>query len=400
MEPGAVDALLASFFARDDLNALTAQAGELLNCPILILDDAFHVLSGCCPLDFPDALFQKTLRLGELTFEASAVISQSQNLAVGKPDFFKPEGGTCRWRIAPLVSADVRLGYLICPDADGCLSGFPEETWTAVEQILAKQLFIETSRQDRPFETAEDVLMHLLDGGFPTSAYFRLQTAGTYLANFHPKGFALIDLTGCHDLHPGREQLKQILLSRFPGSHPFLYRGDVFLFLSGKEDFSEFSQEFRLKIAVSEGLADLYDLPAHYRAAREALELMRDERYHGENVRAVDSLRVPLMLKNLEGRSDLISRPLRALADHDREKGTGYCETLYWYLACGRSLKKTCEVLFTHRNTVLYRIRRMHGDFGLPLDDPACHAELLLGVSVLLFEDRGPDFFLNRQSAN
>ena len=43
---------------------------------------------------------------------------------------------------------------------------------------------------------------------------------------------------------------------------------------------------------------------------------------------------------------------------------------------------------------MLYRIRRMQGDFGLPLDDPACHAELLLGVSVLLFEDKGPDFFL------
>ena len=195
-------------------------------------------------------------------------------------------------------------------------------------------------------------------------------------------------------MHPGREQLKEAVLSQFPQSHPFLYRGDVFLFLAGKEDFSALAQEFRLKIAVSEGLSDLYDLPAHYRTAREALALMGDERYHGESVCTVDRLRVPLLLKNLEGREDLISRPLGALADHDREKGTGYCETLYWYLACGRSLKKTCEMLFTHRNTVLYRIRRMQGDFGLPLDDPACHAELLLGVSVLLFRDRGPDFFL------
>ena len=168
----------------------------------------------------------------------------------------------------------------------------------------------------------------------------------------------------------------------------------MFLFLAGKENFSALAQEFRLKIAVSEGLSDLYDLPARYHTAREALALMGDERYHGESVCTVDRLRVPLLLKNLEGREDLISRPLEALADHDREKGTGYCETLYWYLACGRSLKKTCEMLFTHRNTVLYRIRRMQGDFGLPLDDPARHAELLLGVSVLLFRDRGPDFFL------
>lgn len=389
-----VDALLTSFFARDDLNALTAQAGQLLGCPILILDDTFHVISSYCPLDFTDALFRKTLLQGELTFEVSAAISQSRNLAEGKADFFKPEGSPFRRRIGPLVSTGVRLGYLVCPDTDGHLARLPEETWQAVERILAKQLFIETSRQDKPFETAEDILMHLLDGGFPNAAYFRLQTAGTFLADFHPAGFALLDLTGYHSLYPGREQLREAVLSQFPQSHPFLYRGDVFLFLAGKEDFSALAQEFRLKIAVSEGLSDLYDLPAHYRTAREALALMGDERYHGESVCTVDRLRVPLMLKNLEGRGDLVSRLLRALANHDREKGTGYCETLYWYLACGRSLKKTCEVLFTHRNTVLYRIRRMQSDFGLPLDDPACHAELLLGVSVLLFEDKGPDFFL------
>lgn len=389
-----VDALLTSFFARDDLDALTAQAGAILDCPILILDDTFHVFSSYCPLDFTDALFRKTLLRGELTFEVSAAISQSRNLAEGKADFFKPEGSPFRRRIGPLVSTGVRLGYLVCPDTDGHLARLPEETWQAVERILAKQLFIETSRQDKPFETAEDILMHLLDGGFPNAAYFRLQTAGTFLADFHPAGFALIDLTGYHSLYPGREQLREAVLSQFPQSHPFLYRGDVFLFLAGKEDFSALAQEFRLKIAVYQGLGDLYDLPAHYRTAREALALMGDERYHGESVCTVDRLRVPLMLKNLEGRGDLVSRPLRALADHDREKGTGYCETLYWYLACGRSLKKTCEVLFTHRNTVLYRIRRMQGDFGLPLDDPACHAELLLGVSVLLFRDRGPDFFL------
>lgn len=394
MEKISTDALLASFFARDDLNALTAQAGQLLNCPILILDDAFHIFSSYCPLDFRDELFQRTLRQGELTFEAGAALSQSQTLAAGAADFVKPEGGTCRRRIAPLISTGVRLGYLVCPDTDGHLSKLPEETWAAVERILAKQLFIETSRQDKPFETAEDILMHLLDGGFPTSAYFRLQTAGTYLADFHPAGFALMDLTGYHSLYPGREELRQAVLSQFPQSHPFLYRGDVFLFLAGKEDFSALAAEFRLKIVVFPGLTDLYDLPAHYRAAREALELMGDERYHSESVCTVDRLRVPLMLKNLQGRGDLVSGSLRALADHDREKGTGYCETLYWYLACGRSLKKTCEQLFTHRNTVLYRIRRMQGDFGLPLDDPACHAELLLGVSVLLFEDKGPDFFL------
>ncbi len=61
---------------------------------------------------------------------------------------------------------------------------------------------------------------------------------------------------------------------------------------------------------------------------------------------------------------------------------------------CSRSLKRTCDALFTHRNTVLYRIGKMREDFGIPLDAPTKHTELLLGVAILLFRDKGPSFFL------
>lgn len=92
----------------------------------------------------------------------------------------------------------------------------------------------------------------------------------------------------------------------------------------------------------------------------------------------------------------MIAKELLALAAHDKEKETQYCETLYYYLTCGRSLKMTSEALFTHRNTILYRIRRMQNDYSLPLGDPSAHTGLLLGVSLILFETKGPDFFLAR----
>ena len=37
----------------------------------------------------------------------------------------------------------------------------------------------------------------------------------------------------------------------------------------------------------------------------------------------------------------------------------------------------------------------MQDDFLIPLDDSAVHADLLLGVSLLLFEEKGPDVFLH-----
>lgn len=387
----------AGFFAQDDLSRLAEGAGALLGCPLLVLDDTFHVAAHHLPLGFSDAVFQASVRSGEITYEAGAIISRSPALTAGNADYVQLEGSAYRRRFAPLISAGVRLGYLICVDTDGHLEKILAQTWRAVEQILSKQLFVEASRQDKPFETAEDILRHLLDGGFPSAPYFQLQSAGTYLADFHPFAFALVDLTAYHSQYLGKRHLKEEMDAIFPDSHAFVYKGAVFLFLSRQADIDRFSalaEEFQLKVIVSEKIDDLFALPALYRTAREALSLMTDERFHGGRVYTVAQLRTPLLLKNLEGREDLIAQEVRTLAAHDREKGTQYCETLYYYLICCRSLQKTCEALFTHRNTVLYRIRRMQEEFAIPLDEPLKHADLLLSVSLLLFEAKGPDFFL------
>ena len=391
------EALLEEFFSQDDLRQLALSTGELLGCPLLVLDDTFHVAAHHLPLGFSDALFETAVRCGEITYEAGAIISRNPMLTAGWADYVQLADSPYRRRFAPLVSAGVRLGCLICVDTDGHLEKIPPQTWELVEHILSKQMFVEASHQDKLFETAEDILMHLLDGGFSSATHFQLQASGTYLADFHPRAFALIDLETYHSAYMGKRHLKEELEAQIPDSHPFLYKGDVFLFLHREGDgdiFSELAEEFQLKILISAPIDDLFTLPQLYRTAREALGLMRDARFHGEAVCSAQQLRTPLLLKNLEGRGDLVSPELRRLAVHDREKGTQYCETLYHYLTCCHSLIKTSDALYTHRNTVLYRIRRLQEDFLIPLEEPSLHADLLLGVSLILFETKGPDFFL------
>ena len=209
-----------------------------------------------------------------------------------------------------------------------------------------------------------------------------------------------MDLTAYRSVYAGKRRLKEALEARLPDSHPFLYKGDVFLFLhedEGAQAFDALAEEFHLKVLISEPLDELFDLPKLYPTAREALELMRDERFHGGSVYTVAQLRTPLLLKNLEERGDLVAQSVQRLAACDREKGTQYCETLYHYLTCSRSLKRTCDALFTHRNTVLYRIHRMQEEFQLPLEEPSALADLLLSVSLVLFRWRGPDFFLRTE---
>ena len=205
-----LDRLLSDFFSQDDLGRLAADAGEILNCPLLVIDDTFHVVAHYTTPGFSDTLFEKAIQLGEITYEAGAIISRSPALSTGQPDFIKLADSTHRRRFAPLVSAGVRLGYLICIDVDQHLQEIDAATYRTVETVLSKQLFVQVGRQDKPFETAEEILMHLLDGGFPSASYFRLQASSTYLADFHPTAFALIDLTAFHTLYLEKSQWKDV----------------------------------------------------------------------------------------------------------------------------------------------------------------------------------------------
>lgn len=101
--------------------------------------------------------------------------------------------------------------------------------------------------------------------------------------------------------------------------------------------------------------------PDQYLITYKALKIWMDYPIQNKGVRvcAVSQLRFILMLQEAANHDNLIMPELRKLAAHDEKKKTQYCETLYWYLAYGHSLKKTCDMLFTHRNTVCYRIRKL-----------------------------------------
>ena len=60
---------------------------------------------------------------------------------------------------------------------------------------------------------------------------------------------------------------------------------------------------------------------------------------------------------------------IRALWTYDQEHGTELCPTLQVYLEQAKSLARTADILFVHRNTVRYRINRCMELLGSDLED-------------------------------
>ena len=377
-----LQAFLDDFMNNDDLNLLVRDVYQLFSCPVMVVDVAFHAVSWYRPADFDDSPFQSTIVNGSLSYEAGSLLVGSETGA----QFVSLENSAYRRRFSPLVTGGVPVGYLILVDVHGVLDSQPPQLYSAVEGALAKQLSLEINRGSLASNAAEAVLTRLLEGKFADEGLFHLQAEAAGLARFAPKRFALVNLDLYRGANWSENALRSTLLDIFPRSRPMLHNGSVVFFLNSEPDFSLFgnlSHQFSLRILVSGPIGPLFNLPRVYASACEIMESLLPHRPEpfAENAEAYHAL---MMVRHLADLEDLAMPAVRALARHDREEQTLYCLTLYTYLCCHHSLQETCAALYTHRNTVLYRIHRMKEDFDIPLDDPTQHLALLLSAALML----------------
>lgn len=374
------DALLALFLQSNSLNALVEATGMTFGCPVLVVDNAFHIVSAYAAADFDDPDYHRAVRHSELPLALCAAIGERLQAADATHITLDAAGRRCR--VAALHCADVALGYILyLPETDVRPA---ERDCLFAEQLLAKQFYLERHAGEHA-DTAEDILGELLDERFSSEEIFRLTAAGTYLAHFHPVRFALID----GDIPPGEaiDRLRRELAGHFAASHPIVYDGCILTFLHEDHDLRPLyalSKTRRLRVMVSGRLDTLYALPRVYRTARAALHY-RAAMGEGSFVAYSDDYALLMLLRDTAAHSAFGDDAIDALYRHDRDEGSALCLTLYTYLICRHSLSATGARLFTHRNTVQYRLRLIREEFAVDPDDPdRCFRHLLALALALL----------------
>ena len=266
-----IKSLVDTFFETDNLKELLEQAGRMLDCPLLVVDDAFRIAASYWPNSFQDEVFFGALRRGEITYEAILAISQSEQIAQGQSVRMEVQDTPYPRCFAPLISSNIHIGYLIYVDWKNELHQTPDEQLHMLQMILAKQLLSESSRNHILSSTSEEILVRLLQGEFPSESIFQLQITSSYLAHYKPHRLAVVDLGLYRNLHFGQDTLKNELRYIFYACHPFFYQKQLLFFLTAEHDSTllfSFSQKFQLRISISGPLDSLYHLPQAYQTAQ------------------------------------------------------------------------------------------------------------------------------------
>lgn len=380
--------LFNTFLQNNSLKSLTSLVSADTDCPVIITDNAFHIVACAGEEKLEDPELRLAVSHSELPLPMCAVIQQG--LQREDPVSFNVSKHRCTAK--NLSSDGVQLGFMLyfslqsAQLEDGAL-GF-------AEKLIAKQFFAELNSSGSPGDTAFQILTELLDGKYNDKQIFEKRTAGTFLAHFSPERFVLIRRDETALDFESTPRLTEIMQKRFSASHPFLYSGEVIAFIHKDHDIDDlgaFSKDYGLKAVISPVIGCLYDLKKCYTLAGSVMKYLTDKN-SGFSIAYADDYTalVRIMAENKD--FSITHEGIKRLFLYDKNEKSELCLTLFTYLVCRRSVIDTAGRLFTHRNTVLYRMRKIRDEFLNDMCSPAeltdcffslCCALILLGHDEL-----------------
>jgi hypothetical protein len=152
-------------------------------------------------------------------------------------------------------------------------------------------------------------------------------------------------------------------------------------FRRAEEKLAAFLRQQNMVCGESNSFRSLREAKGHYEQARTALRLGMESPLRPYRSHMLEQI---LSYVPRERASWLVSPDVGRLAEADRAGGLELSATLRAYLEHDRSLTRTAQALFIHKNTLLYRLGRIRELIECDLDDP--DERLLLRLSFRLLD--------------
>lgn len=383
--------VLNTFLQNNSLDMLLEAVSVQFGFPVIVTDNAFHIVSSFAAKGFDDKEYRTAVSHSELPLPACEEIAKA--LDKNKRDRIFTETNGKKVGVSVLKSGGVSLGYIIYilfetdePIESDCIF---------CESLIAKQFYTDKRTSAAAFDTAEEILIDLLDGKFSSEEIFRLKATGTFLSSFNPERVALIALSSNSASKLKNEHLARSLSQSFHASHPLFYGGKLLIFLHEDHDIQtlrSFIEDYSLCAVLSEKLESLYSLKKVFIKLCDVLEYLKEK--EPPFLEKSEDYKLLMLLKKCEREFGFTDEKVKDIFEYDRKNQSELCLTLYTYLTCHHSLQETCERLFTHRNTVQYRIRKLRDDFEIDTDEPDEELGLLLSLSAALIRLGNEEIFI------
>lgn len=377
----------------NDLMKITTEISKFFNSSCLLVNSNYQIISYAKTASFNDEVFNNALNRHEMTYEyVTRFIAENKDYS-----YLAIAGSPYNRRMSCLICEGLVVGYLIIVDENkDLLDKFSLEKFQIIEGLLAKQLVFSQQNGNIFNNKIDQFLLSLLNDKFEDKRLLKLKIDQLFRKKDYPNFMAIIDLHNYHNLDFLDDNLKKEIKAEIFNCHTMVYKGNVLLFYAEKykNNLYKLAEKYHLCIICSNRITKLERIKEVYEQSYLALQLAKS--IHNSSF-VDDASRYSLLLtfSKLSTCHSIIDEKILSIKEYDLCNGTEYLPLLYLYLKNQKSLQKTCEDLFVHRNTILYRLSKLKELFDLDLENTNKELSYIMDIGVILYEQAKFDLFLS-----
>ena len=397
--------LLCRMAHAESLQEICDLTYQIIGNPVFISDLAHTILSYTKCVEIHDHIWQENVVLAHLQRN-----SLRQNRQVGtvhlsssgtqRPVLVEDDYLPFPRVIKTLTHKGRTVGVMVvtaylCPFGDNILDMVDLISSFVVPQMMRERFLVSSDKQ-----SVENFLINLLNG----KGYSQEEVARRLeLLNckFPPYTYLL-----CICLKDGMKENREFTMRSIMDDirsqntcRVFLYNSAL-ICLYGSDtpmenwaeqapQLSQLMEEANLQAGVSRRIVRMDQLVTYYQQAQSALELgtWLQRPYTFTHYDTLSSFLIFHRI-NSDDLELFVHQKIQALFTYDQDHDTELCATLQVYLEQAKSLAKTAEILFIHRNTVRYRIRKCTELINSDLEDGNEIFAFILSLRILEYRKK------------
>lgn len=398
-----IQPLMDSLLKNNDLDAVTDEAALLVKNPIIIADSSYNIISFSKSVCTDDKIWQSGQIRGNLTYEFIVEIKKwdknsfEDNLGYN----FIIIGGISenRRRICKLFMNNMFLGYCIVLESNCSLEEIPDYYYRLVCDVISKEVSIEEINLIHSNSRSYELLLaDILNSNFINRNVFMERIKNTVfdvntvfqLAAIDMKGFVLRSNVVQGEL---KEAIKEVL----PYSWSVFYENYIIVLMDVKNKFYQSENPYKNFISLleknnlcagfSDHFSDLYTLNLYYNQAIKTLNFAAAFNRKDTLIYYKDYKFYHLI--SLSSDKDKLiqfcNENVLRIKKYDEEHNTDFLNTLFYYIDEDRSIAKTAEKLFVHRNTINYRINRIKELFDVDFESQYNVFQIYYSCLILMY---------------
>lgn len=315
--------------------------------------------------------------------------------------FIMEATGTRRRWISKSYYGGRHVGHFTVPEVDIPLEDVDTEIIRLMSDACAISYMMQNSVHTlHPFmPTQASLLESVLNGAIKDENSYR-DNARLYAQKIYSTYF-LMCATFSFKIDSNIINLLSRQIEYYKYSSQIIFFKGKLVMLLGTEEYGNISPalmtimkhictEYKLYVAVSDPFQNIMEAKNQFEYTCKTLDILI-EKYPERNILYHDECKIDILVSNAKNHMaspmDFCALTLKNILEYDSKYHTNYASTIKQYLHNRLSPIATASAMFLHKNTVIYRIKRIEELFGI--DFTNTQTTFILRFSFLLLEEGG-----------